>query len=81
MLAERIGASCLMSALQASGGGFGNCGCTGVRVLGVAAAELPAPARAHVRTRAATGVYHFEAEAHLPLGGLLVRYAGWLERV
>ena len=51
----------------------------GFRVLG-----LPLPRALHpvVRTfeREQGGRYHFEVEAHLPLFGLLIRYAGWLER-
>jgi hypothetical protein len=52
----------------------------GFRVLG-----LPLPRALHpvVRTfeREQGGRYHFEVEAHLPLFGLLIRYAGWLERM
>ena len=55
------------------------CGCTDVRVLGI-----PLPRMLHPRVRTfeseQDGRYRFEAEAHLPLVGLLVRYAGWLER-
>jgi hypothetical protein len=50
-----------------------------VRVL-----SIPLPRRLHpcVRTfeNQRDGRYRFEVEAHLPLVGLLVRYAGWLER-
>ena len=51
----------------------------GFRVLGV---PLPRALHPVVRTfeREQGGRYHFEVEAHLPLFGLLIRYAGWLER-
>ena len=46
---------------------------------------MPLPRALHpvVRTfeREQGGRYHFEVEAHLPLFGLLIRYAGWLERM
>jgi hypothetical protein len=50
------------------------------RVLGVPLPGLLHPA---VRTFECErdGRYHFEVEARLPLIGLLVRYAGWLEPV
>jgi hypothetical protein len=79
LLAERIGMSCLMSALQASPEGLG-LRLEKVRVLG-----MPLPRSLHPRVRTfeseQDGRYRFEAEAHLPLIGLLVRYTGWLERV
>lgn len=51
----------------------------GFRVLGVA---LPRALHPLVRTCECEqdGRYRFEVEAHLPLFGLLIRYAGWLER-
>ena len=50
----------------------------GFRVLGIA---LPRFLHPTLRTieRERDGRYEFEVEAHLPLFGLLVRYAGWLE--
>ena len=50
----------------------------GFRVLGI---PLPRPLHPTVRTfeREHHGRYEFEVEARLPLFGLLVRYAGWLE--
>jgi hypothetical protein len=52
----------------------------GFRVLGV---PLPRALHPVVRTFECeqSGRYHFEVEAHLPLFGLLIRYAGWLERM
>ena len=50
----------------------------GFRVLGIPLPQLLHPT---VRTfeREHHGRYEFEVEARLPLFGLLVRYAGWLE--
>ncbi len=50
----------------------------GLRLLGL---PLPRVLHPKVRTfeRERDGRYEFEVEAHLPLFGLLVRYAGWLE--
>jgi Domain of unknown function (DUF4166) len=77
MLAERIGVTCMLSALEASEEGLG-LKLQGVRVLGI-----PLPSFLHPRVRTyeteRDGLYHFEAEAHLPFAGLLVRYTGWLE--
>jgi hypothetical protein len=78
LLAERIGPTCLLSALEASEEGLALT-LHGVRVLGI---PLPRFLHPRVRTieRQQDGIYWFEAEAHLPLAGLLVRYTGWLER-
>lgn len=77
LLAERIGATCLFSALEASEEGLA-LRLQEVRVLGI---RLPRMLHPRVRTFESEqdGRYRFEAEAHLPLAGLLVRYAGWLE--
>lgn len=52
----------------------------GVRVLGVA---LPRALRPLIATRETErdGRYRFEVEARFPYFGLLIRYAGWLEKV
>ena len=52
----------------------------GFRLLGLPMPRLVHPA---VRTFESErdGRYHFEAEAHLPRVGLLVRYTGWLEQM
>ena len=78
LLAERIGACCLMSALEASPDGLAM-QLEDVRIFGFSLPRLLHPS---VRTFESEqdGRYRFEAEAHLPLVGLLVRYAGWLER-
>jgi Domain of unknown function (DUF4166) len=77
-LAERVGAVTLLSALEASPDGLA-LRLRGVHVLGIA---LPRWLHPCVRTfeTERDGRYRFEVEAHLPLVGLLVRYAGWLER-
>jgi hypothetical protein len=78
LLVERIGVSCLVSALEASADGLA-LRLQDVRVLG-----MPLPRMLHPRVRTfeseQDGRYRFEAEAHLPLVGLVMRYAGWLER-
>jgi hypothetical protein len=78
LLAERIGATTLLSVPEASEEGLG-LKLHGVRVLGI-----PLPRMLHPRVRTfeseQDGLYRFEAEAHLPRVGLLVRYTGWLER-
>jgi Domain of unknown function (DUF4166) len=73
---ERIGPSCLMSAPVASREGLA----LELRAITVFGVPLPSALHPRVRTFECErgGRYHFEAEAHLPLGGLLVRYAGWL---
>jgi hypothetical protein len=78
MLAERVRASCLLSALDASSDGLA-LSLQRVLILGV---PLPRMLNPRVRTSESqrNGRYHFALEAHLPVGGLLVRYAGWLER-
>ena len=78
LLSERIGMSCLISALEASPDGLA-LRLQGMRVLGI---SLPRALHPRVRTFESEqdGRYRFEAEAHLPAVGLLVRYAGWLGR-
>jgi Domain of unknown function (DUF4166) len=78
LLSERIGVSCLVSSLEASADGLA-LRLQDVRVLGI---SLPRMLHPRVRTFESEqdGRYRFEAEAHLPVVGLLVRYVGWLER-
>jgi hypothetical protein len=78
LLVERIGATSLLSALEASEAGLA-LRLHGVRVLGI---PLPGFLHPCVRTFESEreGLYRFEAESHLPFAGLLVRYTGWLER-
>jgi hypothetical protein len=78
LLAEQIGTSCLVSALEASPDGLA-LRLEEVRVFGVALPRILHP-RVHTFESEQDGRYHFEAGAHLPLVGLLVRYTGWLER-
>jgi hypothetical protein len=77
-LAERVGAVTLLSELEASSDGLA------LKLRRVRVLSIPLPRRLHpcVRTfeNQRDGRYRFEVEAHLPLVGLLVRYAGWLER-
>jgi hypothetical protein len=78
LLRERVGPSCLVFALDASAEGLA------LRLLDVLVLGIPMPRMLHpcVRTIESErdGLYRFEVSSHLPLGGLLVRYAGWLER-
>jgi Domain of unknown function (DUF4166) len=78
LLTERIGASSLASALVASPEGLA-LDLRRFRLLGV---PLPRILTPRVRTFESErlGRYQFQAEAHLPMFGLLVRYAGWLEK-
>ncbi len=50
----------------------------GFRVLGLPLPGILHPT-VHTFERQRAGRYEFEVEAHLPLFGLLVRYAGWLQ--
>ena len=79
LLRERVGPSTFIFALDVSADGMA-LKLKGVRFLGVPLPRLLAPS---VRTLESErdGRYHFEVEASLPLLGLIVRYAGWLERV
>ncbi len=78
LLRERVGPSTFVFTAVASAEGLA-LRLDGFRLLG-----LPMPRTLHpnVRTfeREHDGRYRFEVEAKLPLVGLLVRYAGWLER-
>jgi Domain of unknown function (DUF4166) len=78
LLGERIGAVSAVSALDASDEGL-TLHLRKVLVLGIA---LPRGLHPSMRTFESQrdGRYRFEVEVHLPVGGLLVRYAGWLER-
>lgn len=76
-LLERVGPTTFVFSVLASPEGLA-LRLDGFRVLGVPLPRLLHPA---VRTFESErdGRYHFEVEARLPLFGLLVRYAGWLE--
>ena len=52
----------------------------GFRLLGIPTPRMLHPAVDTFESER-DGRYQFEVEAHLPLFGLLVRYAGWLEQV
>ena len=79
LLCERVGPTCLEFAPEASAEGLA-LPLRGARCLGI-----PLPRLLHPRGRTfeseRDGRYRFEVESHLPMVGLLVRYAGWLERV
>jgi hypothetical protein len=78
LLRERVGPSSLVFALDVSAEGLA------LRLLDVLVLGIPLPRILHpcVRTLESEreGLYRFEVSSHLPLIGLLVRYAGWLER-
>jgi hypothetical protein len=78
LLHERAGPVTFLFALEASGEGLGLV----LRDVRVAAVPLPRVAHPSVRTFESErdGRYRFEVEGSLPLVGLIVRYAGWLER-
>jgi hypothetical protein len=77
-LFERVGPSSLGFVFDASPNGL-SLVLTDVRLLGV---PLPRWLHPNVRTLESErdGRYRFEVEARMPGVGLLVRYAGWLER-
>jgi hypothetical protein len=79
LLHERVGPTTFVFTPLASDEGLA-LRLDGFRVLGVA---LPRALHPAVRTFECEqgGRYHFEVEAHLPLFGLLIRYAGWLQPV
>lgn len=76
-LLERVGPTTFVFSALASPEGLA-LRLDGFRLLGVPLPRLLHPA---VRTFESErdGRYHFEVEARLPLFGLLVRYAGWLQ--
>jgi hypothetical protein len=78
LLHERVGPTTFVFTPLASEDGL-TLRLDGFRLLGV---PLPRALHPVVRTfeHEQEGRYHFEVEAHLPLFGLLIRYAGWLER-
>ena len=78
LLRERAGPVTFLFAPEASGEGLA-LNLRGVRFLGV---PLPRFAHPSVRTFESErdGRYSFDVEGSLPLVGLIVRYAGWLER-
>jgi hypothetical protein len=77
LLNERVGPTTFVFTPIASAQGLA-LRLDGFRVCGV---PLPALLRPRVRTfeREHADRYHFEVEVNLPVLGLLVRYAGWLE--
>jgi hypothetical protein len=77
LLRERVGPATFVFALEASADGLA-LKLRGVRLMGL---PLPRFALPSVRTLESgrNGRYRFEVEASLPLLGLIVRYAGWLE--
>jgi hypothetical protein len=78
LLVERMGPVAVTFALAASAEGLA-LGVLRIRFLG-----LPIPALFFPRVRTFEsergGRYCFEIDTHLPVFGLLIRYAGWLER-
>jgi hypothetical protein len=79
LLCERVGPSCLAFSVAVSPEDL---------VLKLQRAYflgVPLPRFLHPIVRTSEferdGLYRFEVEAHLPLIGLLVRYAGWLRKV
>lgn len=77
LIAERVGPVTLHLRPEASADGL-NLRLVGARLLGL---PLPSVLLPEVRTRESAGAdgrYNFAVEAHLPLFGLLVAYAGWL---
>ncbi len=79
LLRERVGLSCLIFALDVSAEGLA-LRLLDVLVLGIALPRIFHPC-VHTLERERDDLYRFEVSSHLPLVGLLVRYAGWLERV
>lgn len=78
LLRERVGPSTFIFALDTSTEGMA-LKLKGARFLGVPLPRLLTPS-VHTFESERDGRYHFEVEARLPLLGLIVRYAGWLER-
>jgi hypothetical protein len=76
-LCERVGPATLVFTPVASSDGLA------LRLDGFWVLGLPVPRFMHpivcTFEKDRDGRYEFEVEAHLPLAGLLVRYAGWLE--
>jgi hypothetical protein len=77
-LHERTGPVTFAFALGASTEGL-TLELAGLRAFGVPVPRSLHPAIVTFESER-EGRYHFEVEARLPLFGLLVRYAGWLER-
>jgi len=77
-LCERVGPVTFAFVLAASDEGLA-LELQGLRLLGVALPRVVHPTIATFESER-EGRYRFEVEARLPLFGLLVRYAGWLER-
>jgi hypothetical protein len=77
MLRERVGPATFVFTPLASADGLA-LRLDGFRLFGL---PLPRPLHPAVRTFECEreGRYQFEVQARLPLAGLLVRYAGWLE--
>ena len=78
-LVERVGPTSLAFSLAASPDGL-SLVLREVRSLGIPVPRLLLLAAVHTWEGERDGRYVFEVEAVLPLIGLLVRYAGWLEK-
>jgi hypothetical protein len=78
LLRERVGPTTFVFALDVSPPGLALV-LEGVRFAGVPLPRLLAPKLRTLESER-DGRYRFEVEAHLPLLGLVVRYAGWLEQ-
>jgi hypothetical protein len=78
LLRERVGPTTFLFALDASPDGLA------LRLSGLRLVGVPLPRALHPKVHTiesdAGGRYCFEVESSLPRIGLLVRYAGWLER-
>lgn len=78
LLCERVGPTTFLFALDASRDGLA------LRLAGLRLVGVPLPKALHPKVHTfesdAGGRYCFEVESSLPRIGLLVRYAGWLER-
>jgi hypothetical protein len=79
LLYERVAFATFVFAATATANGL-SLRLDGFRLLGIPMPRMLHPAVDTFESEQ-DGRYQFEVEAHLPLFGLLVRYAGWLEPV